>query len=402
MAHKKSAAAERLDRERKRKPSPAKKGGKADGRAAPGHEKAKKGKAARPATRAAPQARTARTKEHAPDPTKAKGKEKPPRNVKKPGEEEEGEEPELEAEVAAESDDDEETGTAATSDDDEDEDDDEPSGKKSGGKATDRKEVRDLLAVGRDKGFLTYDEVNDALPADIVSSDQIDDVMSMFGDNDIAIVDEAKVKLPDTKPPEPEPVAAKAAEEEAEEQKQQEEEDTYSKSNDPVRMYLRKMGSVSLLTREGEVEIAKRIEDGEKEVLDAVLHSSIAIKESIQIGDRLRKGKMRVREVIRDAPDEDDETFDEQGRADQVVKLIDKIRRLDRDNERLHEQLDSKTKRLSANKHKEVREEIDRNEQQLAETLAEIKLNKRQIERIIENLKKLIERVDDVEREIKK
>jgi len=362
MAHKKSAAAERLDRERKRKPSPAKKGGKADGRAAPGHEKAKKGKAARPATREAPPARTARAKDHAADPAKAKGKEKPPRNVKKPGEEEEGDEPEIEAEVVAEVDEDEE-GAAAASDDDEDEDEDEPSGKKSGGKATDRKEVRDLLAMGRDKGFLTYDEVNDALPADIVSSDQIDDVMSMFGDNDIAIVDEAnKVKLPETKPPEPEPVHAKAAEEEAEEKKEQEEEDNYSKSNDPVRMYLRKMGSVSLLTREGEVEIAKRIEDGEKEVLEAVLHSSIAIKEIIQIGDRLRKGKMRVREVIRDAPDEDDETFDEQGRADQVVKLIDKIRRLDRDNEKLHEQLDSKTRKLSANKHKEVREEIERNE----------------------------------------
>ncbi|MFL5311373.1 MAG: RNA polymerase sigma factor region1.1 domain-containing protein, partial [Myxococcales bacterium] len=401
MAHKKSAAADRLDRERKRKPSPAKKGGKADGRAAPGHEKAKKGKAARPATRGAPAARTARAKEQAPDPTKAKGKEKPPRNVKKPGEEEEGDEPEVEAEIVAETDEDEEV-VAPADDDEDDDEDDAPSGKKAGGKATDRKEVRDLLAMGRDKGFLTYDEVNDALPADIVSSDQIDDVMSMFGDNDIAIVDEAnKVKLPDTKPPEPEPVHAKAAEEEAEEKKEQEEEDNYSKSNDPVRMYLRKMGSVSLLTREGEVEIAKRIEDGEKEVLDAVLHSSIAIKEIIQIGDRLRKGKMRVREVIRDAPDEDDETFDEQGRADQVVKLIDKIRRLDRDNERLHEQIDSKTKKLSANKHKEVREEIDRNEQQLAETLAEIKLNKRQIERIIENLKKLIERVDDVEREIK-
>src|SRR5205823_4458722 len=201
-----------------------------------------------------------------------------------------------------------------------DDDEDEVPAKKSGSKATERKEVRDLLAMGRDKGFLTYDEVNDALPADIVSSDQIDDVMSMFGDNDIAIVDEAnKVKLPDTKPPEPEPVHAKAAEEEAEEKKEQ----------------------------------------------------------------------------------EDDETFDEQGRADQVVKLIDKIRRLDRDNEKLREQLDSKTKKLSTNKQKELREEVLRNEQQLAETLAEIKLNKRQIERIIENLKKLIERVDDVEREIK-
>src|SRR5438477_915270 len=291
----------------------------------------------------------------------------------------------------------------AVEDDDDfaDDDEDEVPAKKSGSKATERKEVRDLLAMGRDKGFLTYDEVNDALPADIVSSDQIDDVMSMFGDNDIAIVDEAnKVKLPDTKPPEPEPVHAKA-EEEAEEKKEQEEEDNYSKSNDPVRMYLRKMGSVSLLTREGEVEIAKRIEDGEKEVLEAVLHSSIAIKEIIQIGERLRKGKMRVREVIRDAPDEDDETFDEQGRTDQVVKLIDKIRRLDRENEHFAELMTSKTRKVSEGKRKEYRDAIARNEASMAETLAEVKLNKRQIERIIENLKKLIERVDQVEREMR-
>ena len=288
---------------------------------------------------------------------------------------------------------------AAIPDDDED-DDDLPPAKK--GKATDRKEVKDLLAIGRDKGFLTYDEVNDALPADIVSSDQIDDVMSMFGDNDIAIVDEAnKVKLPETKPPEPEPAATKAAEESEDTPAREEEDDSFSKSNDPVRMYLRKMGSVSLLTREGEVEIAKRIEDGEKEVLDAVLHSSIAIKEIIQIGDRLRKGKMRVREVIRDAPDEDDETFDEQGRVDLVVKLIDKIRRLDKENEQAAEQLNSKTKKVSDSKRKELKDEILRNEQQMAETLSEVKLNKRQIERIIENLKKLIERVEGVELELR-
>src|SRR5205085_1432575 len=109
---------------------------------------------------------------------------------------------------------------------------------------------------------------------------------------------------------------------------------------------------VSLLTREGEVEIAKRIEDGEKEVLDAVLHSSIAIKEIIQIGERLKKGKMRVREVIRDAPDEDDETFDEQGRTDQVVKLIDKIRRLDRENEHFAELMTSKTRKVSEDERK--------------------------------------------------
>src|SRR5256885_9654428 len=309
--------------------------------------------------------------------------------------EEEGEADELGEGVEPEADlalpdvgDDEELAADAEIDEDGDEDLAPP---KKGSKATERKEGKDLLALGRDKGFLTYDEVNDALPSDIVSSDQIDDVMSMFGDNDIAIVDEAnKVKLPETKPPEPEPTAAAKAEEEAqatpgERAEREEEEDAYSKSNDPVRMYLRKMGSVSLLTREGEVEIAKRIEDGEKEVLEAVLHSSIAIKEIIQIGERLKKGKMRVREVIRDAPDEDDETFDEQGRTDQVVKLIDKIRRLDKDNEHYVELMSSKTRKVSENKRKEYRDAISRNEASMAETLAEVKLNKRQIERIIEN-----------------
>src|SRR2546429_560308 len=296
--------------------------------------------------------------------------------------------------------DDEEVGADAEVDEDGDED---LAPAKKGAKATERKEVKDLLALGRDKGFLTYDEVNDALPSDIVSSDQIDDVMSMFGDNDIAIVDEAnKVKLPETKPPEPEPVVVKEEDQATPQEKaEQEEEDAYSKSNDPVRMYLRKMGSVSLLTREGEVESAKRIEDGEKEVLEAVLHSSIAIKEIIQIGERLKKGKMRVREVIRDAPDEDDETFDEQGRTDQVVKLIDKIRRLDRENEHFAELMTSKTRKVSEGKRKEYRDAIARNEASMAETLAEVKLNKRQIERIIENLKKLIERVDQVEREMR-
>src|SRR6202521_5602082 len=309
---------------------------------------------------------------------------RPPKGKKVATGDDDEEDGEAAPEVAALADDDDEAADPVVALEDDDEDEDLPV--KKGGKATERKEVKDLLAMGRDKGFLTYDEVNDALPADIVSSDQIDAVMSMFGDNDIAIVDEAsKVKLPETKPPEPEPTAAKVEEEESEKEKE-EEDDAFSKSNDPVRMYLRKMGSVSLLTREGEVEIAKRIEDGEKEVLEAVLHSSIAIKEIIQIGERLRKGKMRVREVIRDGPDEDDETFDEQGRAELVVKLIDKIRKLDHDNEKLNEQLDAKAKKLSDTKRKELRDEVLQNEQQMAEHLSEIKLNKRQIERIIERI----------------
>jgi RNA polymerase primary sigma factor len=310
---------------------------------------------------------------------------------------EEGEEGDGGAPMLAADDDDDVDPAALVADDDD--EDDSPKVKKKGGKATERKEVKDLIAMGRDKGFLTYDEVNDALPADIVSSDQIDDVMSMFGDNDIAIVDEAsKAKLPDTKPPDPEPTTLKTEAEE-EEEKEKEEDDAFSKSNDPVRMYLRKMGSVSLLTREGEVEIAKRIEDGEKEVLDAVLHSSIAIMEIIQLGERLRKGKVRVREVIRDAPDENDESFDEAGRAEHVVKLIDKIRRHQVENEKVNENL--KVKKLPDARKKELRDELLHNEEKMAEALVDIKLNKRQIESIIENLKKLIERIDAVEYELR-
>ena len=165
-----------------------------------------------------------------------------------------------------------------------------------------RKEVKDLLAAGREKGFLTYDEVNDALPADIVSSDQIDDVMSMFGDNDIEIVDAQKAAQSDG-----DQAHGRASEEEraeADEDEKDEDDEPGGKSNDPVRLYLRKMGSVSLLTREGEVEIAKRIEDGEKEVLRALLACRVAVVEILDIGNRLKNGKLRVRDVIKDAPEE--------------------------------------------------------------------------------------------------
>ena len=132
-------------------------------------------------------------------------------------------------------------------------------------KNRDRKEVQQLIEMGKSKGFLTYEEVNDALPADMTAADQMDDVMGALGDEDIEIVDAAtQVKIA------PKRVAEEEAHEKktlptARDQPQAKEDDGdgfYSKSNDPVRMYLRKMGSVSLLTREGEVEIAKRIEQG--------------------------------------------------------------------------------------------------------------------------------------------
>jgi len=308
---------------------------------------------------------------------------------------------------------------------------------------TERSEVKELMARGREKGFLTYDEVNDALPSDI-GSDQIDDVMSMFGEHDIEVVDgaEKKMKLPD-KPPEPE---AKA---EAEEEKDEDDDAGYGKSNDPVRMYLRKMGSVSLLTREGEVEIAKRIEEGEKEVLAAVLSSSIAIREIAELGERLRKGKIRVREIVKDAGDEqngeaeaeEEEELEEvaeppeapeeagpppgdglsagepavaappggeaepphipkeeERKVEKVLEHIARIAKLERDKEKAREALSGK--RLSEVKRKELRNEIRAIEAEMMENLEAIQLNKKQIDRIVLKLKGFIKRVEEAEREL--
>jgi RNA polymerase primary sigma factor len=302
---------------------------------------------------------------------------------------------------------------------------------------TERSEVKALMQRGREKGFLTYDEVNDALPSDI-GSDQIDDVMSMFGEHDIEVVDgaEKKMKLPD-KPPEPEGKA------EAEEEKDEDEDPGYGKSNDPVRMYLRKMGSVSLLTREGEVEIAKRIEEGEKEILAAVLSSSIAIREILELGERLRKGKIRVREIIKDAGDEqqaereeeeiEEESLEVEGaeeasadpagaegaeggapegaeperpkipkeeerKVEHVLKHIDLIRKLEDDVVKVKETLT--TKKVSEPKRKELRNEIKTIEGEMMEHLEAIQLNKKQIDRIVLRLKGFIKRVEEAEREL--
>ena len=173
--------------------------------------------------------------------------------------------------------------------------------------------------------------------------------------------------------------------------------------DDPVRMYLRKMGSVSLLTREGEVEIAKRIEEGEKEVLQAVLSSPVAIREILDIGDRLKKGKIRLRDIVKDAPEESAESDDaaaapsanESERTEQLLKLVDKIRKLDKDCERLEESLDRK--KLTEVKRRELREEIKQNKSKMMEHLEAMRIAKKQIDRIVQVLKQLIERVEKAE-----
>jgi RNA polymerase primary sigma factor len=258
-------------------------------------------------------------------------------------------------------------------------------------KNRERKEVQQLIEMGKSKGFLTYEEVNDALPADVVA-DQMDDVMGVLGDEDIEIVDAAtQVKI----------APKRIVEEENAEKKnvprtEKHDEDAdggyYSKSNDPVRMYLRKMGSVSLLTREGEVEIAKRIEQGEHTILGAILNSPVAVREIIDLGDKLRKHKIRVKEIIRDAEDEDRE-FDEEEADRRILRLIDKVKHLDKIAQDLLEALST----CAQSRRRGIEADADANRGKMVETLEEMRLNKKTIDRIVMKLRSLIQKVERAE-----
>jgi len=255
-----------------------------------------------------------------------------------------------------------------------------------------------LIELGKQKGFVTYDEVNDAMPEDVVSTDQIDSWLSALGDHGIEVVDGAGGRRPDIVDQPPKEAGLGIGDKEEKEEVDEDEEYAYSRTSDPVRMYLRKMGSVSLLTREGEVEIAKRIEDGERKMLQAVLNSSVAVEELLEIGERLRKGKVRVKDVVKDI-DEDEAEFNEQFYVDRVCKIIDKVRKLQRDTEKLEEKLDEKGS--TDGKKKKVKEATKANRAQMFEELSDLRLNKPTVDRIVLQLKNIIVKLDKAESEIR-
>jgi len=167
--------------------------------------------------------------------------------------------------------------------------------------------------------LITFDETNDIPANDIVSSDQIDDVLMMFDEMDIDVVDDLQgLKVEEEK-----------AVEKEEEESDELEMETFGRASDPVRMYLREMGSVSLLTREGEVEIAKRIESGKREVLRVVLNCPMAVKEIINLGHAVKAGKVEIRDVSNDIDEEEISFEEEQVQKKKILDLIEKIKRKD-------------------------------------------------------------------------
>ena len=255
-------------------------------------------------------------------------------------------------------------------------------------------EVKQLIDLGKEKGFLTYEEVNDLLPPDIVSSDQIDDVMSMFGDMDIEIVDSAqKVKIPKIKMD-----LEEDEEHEGEQEEVEFEPGTLGRTSDPVRMYLREMGSVSLLTREGEVEIAKRIEVGERDVASVILNTPITVKEVVSLGERLRKMQIGAIEISKDVEEEVLEEGEEDLQAMKVLAIIDEIKEFDQRMEQIQTALESE--KLAAQEREGLTEEHTDLKVKMADLLKSLRLKDRHIEKIAQRLKELSCKVDVVMQEI--
>jgi RNA polymerase primary sigma factor len=188
-------------------------------------------------------------------------------------------------------------------------------------------EVRQLITMGKEKGYLLYEEVNDMLPSEITSSDDLDDIFSMFGSMGIEVVDsEQKFR-----------------------EKGEGEEGTeidltpgaLDKTNDPVRMYLREMGTVPLLTREGEVEIAKRIERGKNAMLRAISRTPMAAQEVSRLGERLGAREINLREAV--IFNEEEITEEKlEAKIKETLKLVDKV------NTAHHESLERRKKFLDA------------------------------------------------------
>ena len=188
--------------------------------------------------------------------------------------------------------------------------------------------VQQLILLGKERGYLLYDEVNESLPAEVNSSQEIDDLLSILERQGIQIYEDlatANAALAGATATEGSDPDAKG--ELATEASLDLSSGADTKSQDPVRIYLREMGSVSLLTREGEVVIAKRIEQGQLVVMKVITRSPIVIKELIAVGDGLRKDARSIKEIVQF---DDEEATDEKlaKKTKQTLKCIDRIEEL--------------------------------------------------------------------------
>src|SRR6185503_5692886 len=256
-------------------------------------------------------------------------------------------------------------------------------------------EVRQLINIGKEKGYLLYDEVNELLPSEITSSDELDDLFNTFGSAGIEVIDSDQKYMRDDKP-------IDRTAEGSEELELDLTPGALDKTNDPVRMYLREMGTVPLLTREGEVEIARRIERGKLAVIKSISRTPLVAKKVIQLGDALHTGDRTIRELV---IFNDEEITDERiaERSRQVQKQIENVRKSNGNAEKLFEKLAETPKGATTRdkrKYRKARWAAMRARIEVSQRIREIEFTESVKRRLIDEMKTEVENVKGVQREI--
>src|SRR3954462_9421362 len=257
-------------------------------------------------------------------------------------------------------------------------------------------EVRQLINIGKEKGYLLYDEVNELLPADITSPDELDELLSIFGSAGIEVIDSDQKYLRDDVKP------IDRTSEGAEELELDLTPGALDKTNDPVRMYLREMGTVPLLTREGEVEIAKRIERGKLAVIKSISRTPTIARVIMQMGDALKNDERSIRELVIFVDEElTDEKIDD--RKKQVLRQMDAVRKAWVTSEKCKEKLEKTAKGATTRdkrKYRRIRGETLRARVELSQLIRKIEFTETIKRRMIDQIKDKVEAVMRIKREI--
>lgn len=253
-------------------------------------------------------------------------------------------------------------------------------------------DIQKLMDQGKEKGYLTYGEVNDLLPDNMHSADDLDDLITTINTQGIDLLEG-----------EPKFAGEKFDAEHAEEGDDVELDltpGTLEKTNDPVRMYLREMGTVPLLTREGEVEIAKRIERGQLRVLKAISRSPIVIREVIALGEDLKRGVRNIKEVV--IFDEEEITEEIlQTRVKATVARVDALLKHQKKAQALLEKLETINPKSKAKEHRKTRWLMGRERVLVSRIVRELKYTNAERKRLLDKVNKTVDSMRTLERQIK-
>ncbi len=266
-------------------------------------------------------------------------------------------------------------------------------------------EVKKLISLGKEKGFLTYDELNNTLPAEVVASDQFGTIMSMFGEMDIEIVDSQEGERYQ-KSNENEEAAEEGEEGEALEESEKEIDLTpgaLSRTDDPVRLYLKEMGSVALLSREGEIEIAKRIEEGKKDIASVVYGMPMTIEFVLSLRDQLKNGKIDVREIVPvvETEEEFDEEPVERDYEELRVKTLDALNAVRKVSTALMDlYVKGRQQGDDPAKQKKFKKQIEVIRQQVVEKMESVNLHAVLKDRMVQRVRDLAFQIRTAEREV--